>query len=67
MVSSLAISLLRKGELVDLLLVCCGCLCSVVLPKGAQDSVVCDCGVSSSYSLAYFGSIAIILSLHKLK
>ena len=33
--SSFSKSLLRKGELVALLLLCCGCLCYVSLPHGA--------------------------------
>ena len=36
---SLAIILLRKRELVALLLLCCGCLCSVSLPRQAVIAV----------------------------
>ena len=34
-IPSLASTMLLKGELVTLLLLCCGCLCSVTLPHGA--------------------------------
>ena len=34
------------------LCLCCACLCSVSLPRGAMGwSAVCDCGISWSYSL----------------
>ena len=39
-----AITLLIKNELVVLLLLWCGCLCSVFLLHGA---IGCDCGVSA--------------------
>ena len=33
----------------------CFCYCSVALPHGAMGwSAVCDCGISLSYSLAFF-------------
>ena len=46
--SSLAITLLRKKEIESALhLLCCGCLCSVSLPHGAVGwSAVCDGGIS---------------------
>ena len=44
--SSFAIILMRKRELVALLLLSC-CKCSVALPRGAMGwSAVCDCGIS---------------------
>ena len=52
--SSLAISLLKKRELDALLYLCCDCLCSVSLPHNAMGwSAVCDCGFSWSYSLTF--------------
>ena len=54
--SSFAIISLRKRELVALLLLCSECHCryyrSFTLPRGAMGwSVLCDCGISWSYSL----------------
>ena len=48
--SSLAITLLKKRLLVALLQLCCGSLCFASLPHGAVDwSAICDCGISWSY------------------
>ena len=45
--SSFAIPLTRKRELVALLLLSFGCKCPVALPHGAVGwSAVCDCGIS---------------------
>ena len=36
-------------------LVSCDCWCSVAIPHGAVDwSAVCECGISSSYSLTFW-------------
>ena len=55
--SSFAIILMRKRELIALLLVfwmSCYCKCPVALPQGAVGwSAVCDCGNSWSYSLTF--------------
>ena len=56
--SSFAIILTRKRELVALLFVFwmpCYCKCPVALPQGAVGwSAVCDCGISWSYSLTFW-------------
>ena len=59
--SSFAIILTRKRELVDLLLLSfwmsCYCKYPVALPHGAVGwSAVCDCGITLSYSLIVFFS-----------
>ena len=53
--SSLTIFLLAKRELIALLKLCCGFLCSVSLPHGTMDwPVACDCGISWSYALTFW-------------
>ena len=57
--SSFAIILKRKRELVALLFIVlrmsCYCECYVTLPHGTVGwSAVCDCGISWSYSLTFW-------------
>ena len=51
-VSSFEMTLLRRGELITLLLLCSECYVALALPLGSMDwSVVCNCGNSWLYSL----------------
>ena len=42
----------EKADCLTLIVLCCGCLCSVSLPQ----SMVCDCGIFWSYSLFHVQS-----------
>ena len=64
--SSLAIVLLRKRELVALLIWCVGCLRSRSFPRVTMDwCAVCDCGISWSYSLTHLQTYRGFLLLNK--
>ena len=53
--SSLAIILLRKKELVVVLKLCCSCLCFLSLPRCTMVwSAGCDCGSPWVYSLDFY-------------
>ena len=62
--SSLAIILLGKRQLVALLWICCGCLCSVSLPCIAMAwFAICVCGFSWSYSLSVWHADCLIIHI----